>query len=137
MTDSHTFILHPNRADIRQNCYDCIRSLPNDKTWKVIVGEYTPDRTTTKNAEYFGYILRPAAEQLGYESVYDLHRLICIEIFGAHKVAFAGKTYELPNRTTTHPTIMNKKEFSDFFERASALLIEQGVVLPAPETWFA
>ena len=103
----------------------------------MIVSEYVKDRSIPANNGYWGYVLTPAAEQLGYESVKLLHKFICMEIFGAHKVAFAGKVYDVPNRTTTTPTKLDKKEFSDFTERAAALLIAQGVVLPARETWFA
>ena len=98
---THTFLLHPHNAEHRQSCHDYIKALDEGKKWKVIVCEYVKDRSIEKNAEYFGYILRPAADQLGYESVYDLHRLICIEIFGAHKIAFSEDLRNVePNNDT-------------------------------------
>ena len=137
MTDAHTFILHPNRDDIRDNCIAYIESLGNAKSWKVSIKEYVKDRSVESNAGYWGYILTPAAEQLGYESVELLHRLVCQELYGSKQVTFAGKVHDVPNRTTTHPTKMDRKEFNDHKERAAALLTAQGVTLPAPETWFA
>ena len=133
MTD---FILHPNRDDIRDNCIAFIESMGNTKAWKVTIKEYVKDRSIEANNGYWGYVLTPAAEQLGYESVELLHKFICMEIFGVKKIAFAGKVYDVPVRTTTAPTKLDKREFSDFTERAAALLIAQGVVLPARETWF-
>jgi hypothetical protein len=130
------FILHQNRDDIRQNCIEAIEALPRNGKWEVTIEEYSPDRSITANAGYWGYVLTPAAEQLGYESVKELHRQICSELYGVRRVAFAGKVYEEPIRTTTHPTTMSRKEFADHTERAAALLIGQGVILPARETWF-
>lgn len=134
MTD---FILHPNRDDIRDNCIAFIESLGNTKAWKVTVKEYVKDRSIPANNGYWGYVLTPAALQLGYESVEQLHEFICMEIFGIKQVVFAGRVHHKPIRTTTTPTKLDRKEFSDFTERAASLLIAQGVVLPARETWFA
>lgn len=135
MTEHH-FILHPDRPDIRQNCIAFIEGLPLDRKWDIAIEEFVPERTTSKNSGYWGYVLTPAAVQLGYESVEQLHRLVCMELYSSTRTAFAGKVYDVPNRTTTTPKTMNRKEFSDHVERAAALLIAQGVVLPAPETWF-
>ena len=134
---SHTFILHPNRADIRQACHDAIRALPDDKPWKVIISEHVKDRTIPQNSGYWGYVITPAALQKGYESNELLHKHICCELYGTHNVAFRGQVYIEPNRTTTHPKVMSKAEFNEHTERAAALLIADGVTLPAKETWFS
>ena len=132
----HTFLLHPHNAEHRQSCHDYIKALDDSKPWKVIVSEYVKDRSVEANSAYWAGTIAPAAEQMGYESAEDLHRAICAELYGVRRVAFAGKVYEVPNRTTTTPTTMSRKEFSDHTERAAALLTAQGVTLPSRDHWF-
>lgn len=130
-----SFILRS--ADIRERAAKAVSIVQTDPIMEVIIRPYKKERTLGKNSGYWGYILTPAAEQLGYESAETLHRLVCCELYGSSKIAFAGAVYDVPNRTTTHPKTMNRQEFSDHCERAAALLTAQGVALPAQETWFA
>ena len=132
----HTFILGPRNAEHRQSCHEYIKALDDRKPWKVIISEYVKDRGTDANAAYWAGTITPAAGYLGYESVKELHRQICMELYGTRKVAFAGKVYDEPMRTTTTPTVMTKAEFSEHMERAAALLTAQGVVLPSRDHWF-
>lgn len=134
MSVHHTFILRT--ADIRGRAVEAVANTKLEPLMEVLIRPYKKSRTIGMNAGYWGYILTPAAEQLGYESVELLHRLICCELYGSHKAKFGSHEYDASNRTTTHPETMTTQEFSNHCERASALLIGQGVVLPAPETWF-
>lgn len=107
---------------------------PSGKKWEVTVKEYHKDRTIQRNSGYWGYIITPAAEQLGYESVEKLHELVCCELYGIEELEFAGKKYTRPVRTTTRPKVMTRQEFDIHCERAAALLTDQGVKLPVQET---
>lgn len=133
------FILPAGHAELKiflSQLLISANTLPKKK-WEVTIKEYKHNRTTTKNNGYWGYTLTPAAEQLGYESVEKLHELVCCELYGIEEIEFAGKKYTRPIRTTTRPKVMTREEFDLHCERAAALLTDQGVQLPAQETWHA
>ena len=128
---NHTFILHPNRADIRQNCHDYIRGLDGGKAWKVIVGEYIAKkkRSPEANAFYFACVVAPLAEHCGYTKA-EMHDELLGAYFGWEKRAVRGHVREFPRRRTTSPDTIEKLDFMGLTQLGQQIAAELGVALP-------
>ena len=128
---SQTFILHPDRADIRQNCHDFIRGLDSGKAWRVIVGEYVAKkkRSPEANAFYFACVVTPLAEHCGYTKA-EMHDEILGAYFGWEKRAVRGHVREFPRRRTTSPDTMEKLDFMGLTQLGQQIAAELGVTLP-------
>ena len=93
---------------------------------EIEVREYENERSLKFNAYYWSSVITPASAELGYTPE-ELHRTLCMIIYGTKRIKIGKHEFEVPNRTTTSPKKMKTDEFANHVEHASRILAEQGI----------
>ena len=96
------------------------------------VDEYKETKRRYQEKFYWGYVVTPFAESCGYTPE-ELHRVICITLYGSHTVLILGKEYEMPNKTTTTPKPMTIDEYDKHIIMASVMATEEDVFVQTYE----
>lgn len=135
---SQKFIFHAGESDIvRRNCNAFLAALPNDKNWQVEVKQYRRTRSNAQNNALWGCAYPVICDETGYDPD-DLHDALCRKHFGEVDHAIAGVRVTRPYRTTTRGpdgkrSVLDSREFSDFYEFVQRIGAECGVFVPDPE----
>ncbi len=134
----------PLRATIDDNVVACIRALPKDREWRVVVTRYKKPRSNPANAYYWGCVVAAMQEATGYATD-DIHELMCGHAFGwverrvPKSPRFPSGIECKPLRTTTRDAdgnadVLEGQAFAEFVDKAIAFAVSKGIFVPGPET---
>ena len=124
---SRTFIfLDDQRRDkIKVGLWDCLKSLPDDKKYRITVEDYKEDKTAEQRA-FFHTLCGIFGEQTGYTKG-EIKELCKVELMGTTVITLGGKTTEVTKSSET----LHKLEYSELIETCYRLAAEAGISLPS------
>ena len=127
-----TFILWPdsNRDFVLTNLKAFLSGLPNNKPWKVEIGQYRKRRTNDANAYYWGVVIKCFTDALEGWDADDVHDYLLGEWSGWERVEGLGKTRLKPVRRSSKLTTVEFAELVDFAIRKAS---EHGIYVPSPD----
>ncbi|HCC80398.1 MAG: hypothetical protein Tp185DCM00d2C31949971_54 [Prokaryotic dsDNA virus sp.] len=123
---SRTFIfLDDQRRDkIKVGLYECLKSLPADKKYRITVQDYVEDKTAEQRA-FFHTLCGIFADETGYTKG-EIKELCKFELMGTTVVNLAGREIEVVKSSET----LKKQEYSELIETCYRLAAEAGIQLP-------
>lgn len=126
-TLSRTFIFPDDqrRDRIKAGLYECLKSLPTDKKFRITVQDYVEDKTAEQRA-FFHTLCGIFAEATGYTKC-EIKELCKKELMGTTFVALAGREVEVVKSSET----LKKQEYSELIETCYRLAAEAGISLPS------
>jgi hypothetical protein len=124
---SRTFIfLDDQRRDrIKAGLYECLKSLPADKKFRITVESYKEDKTAEQRA-FFHTLCGIFGEATGYTKG-EIKELCKVELMGTVVVSVAGRDVEVTKSSET----LHKLEYSELIETCYRLAAEAGISLPS------
>lgn len=94
---------------------------------EIEIKEYKKVRSSQANRYYFGVVVRPLAQHLGYTEA-EMHNELLGAVYGWKTVrGLDGQERTVPNRRTTEPEKMNTAEFAVFIEHCQRIAADMGV----------
>lgn len=126
MRFSRTFIfLDDQRRDsVKAGLYDCLKSLPADKKYRITVEDYKEDKTAEQRA-FFHVLCKIFGDETGYTPA-EIKALCKVELMGTTLVNLAGREVEVVQSSEK----LKKMEYSELIETCYRLAAEAGVILP-------
>lgn len=124
---SRTFIfLDDQRRDrIKAGLYECLKSLPADKKYRITVEDYKENKTDEQRA-FFHVLCKVFSDETGYTPE-EIKQLCKVELMGTTVVNLAGREIEVVKSSET----LKKQEYSELIETCYRLAAEAGVTLPS------
>lgn len=127
MNFKRTFIfLDDQRRDrVKAGLYECLKSLPTDKKYRITVEDYKEDKTAEQRA-FFHTLCGIFGDETGYTKG-EIKELCKVELMGTTVITLAGKTTEVTASSET----LHKLEYSELIETCYRLAAEAGISLPS------
>lgn len=119
------FLDDQRRDSVKAGLYDCLKSLPADKKFRITVEDYKEDKTAEQRA-FFHTLCGIFAEATGYTKG-EIKELCKVELMGTTVVTLAGREVEVVQSSEK----LKKMEYSELIETCYRLAAEAGVILPA------
>ena len=121
------YILWPARPDVRQRLLTTIATLPDDKTWEVVIKPYVSKKTAEQRS-WFHVLCRLLGEEVGMHEGH-MKEIAKAHLFGWQKINYSGIELVIADG---HSEDLNFKEYSQLIEAVYIMAGEAGIVLPPP-----
>lgn len=122
---TETFVLWPERPEIKHNLIRRLNALDPGKVWDVEIKEYRKPKTVSQRA-WWHKLLTLYGMELGY-TLPEMKDVVKREYFGTKECKVGGKVRELPDG---HSEELGKMPYSELIELTYRLAAHDGVVLP-------
>lgn len=120
-----TWVLWPDKPNIRENLITHIRELDTDHTWRVEIDEYKKPKIGTQR-NWFHRLCEIYGQAVGLDKG-QVKEIIKAQIFGWRWVDIAGIRFPVADG---HSEDLQKMEYSELIEALYRLAAESGVYLP-------
>ena len=125
MKRTFIFLDDQRRDRIKAGLYECLKSLPADKKYRITVEDYKENKTDEQRA-FFHVLCKFFSDDTGYTPE-EIKQLCKVELMGTTMVNLAGREIEVVKSSET----LKKQEYSELIETCYRLAAEAGVVLPS------
>jgi len=133
MTEKHSFILRDRAIQTRALAYLREIAIDPDHPVEALFREYRKNRSLEANDFYWGFVVTPMANHLGY-TPQEMHMVLLCEVFGVKMIrGIDGVNLLVPRRTTTSPDKMKVGEFSDYITHCIRIAAEQHIPIDTRE----
>lgn len=124
-TRTFIFLDDQRRDRIKVGLWDCLKSLPADKKFRITVETYREDKTAEQRA-FFHILCGIFADETGYTKG-EIKEYCKKELMGSTVITLGGKTTEVTKSSET----LHKLEYSELIETCYRLAAEAGISLPS------
>lgn len=120
-----TYVLWPDRPEIKHNLIRQINSLDPGKVWDIEIKEYRKPKSVSQRG-WFHTLCKMLGDELGIPEG-QIKELAKAQLFGWRQVTLGGVTFPVADGSSEK---LNKLEYSGLIETVYRLGSEAGVSLP-------
>jgi len=124
---TNKYILWPARPDVRQRLLTTIATLPDDKTWEVVIKPYVSKKTAEQRG-WFHALCGIFGDEVGLTKG-QVKEIAKAQLFGWEKISYGGIELVIAEG---HSEDLNLKEYSQLIEAIYIMAGDAGIVLPPP-----